>query len=304
VGPLAAIQPTPEGHFLTNTELEPLMSIPCLEARQKDPSIRCVNGSISRSTGLGSLYFGDGNAGIYPNYKDKVCYSNGEYFCDPHRLLSVEERANITGLLRTLRENNPVVCGNLLKDPVDPWHYQPFYLGVIVAQNWPAAQLGPTSMQEFGQVVAADWNMNVLYTGSPQPYLRCPNTAMLIVVPDSRRAFLSSASCEFLCQGRGGPEVVMATLVNLDSKGVAAAVRAGMEEVYHVVSKTASQSSTIVTTKEDKVGISILWTTGANVSTLVQRIVFGVAVACLALSLCLGAAVVVLAPSVLTKLRK
>merc|ERR1719433_1810051 len=62
--------------------------------------------------------------------------------------------------------------------------------------------------------------------------------AVLIFLPQIHTAFLSSASCEFICQRLGGPEVVTATLVELHRDGPLAAVKAGMREVYSVVTKT------------------------------------------------------------------
>merc|ERR1719401_1628880 len=148
--------------------------------------------------------------------------------------------------------------------------------------------------------------MDSLYIGSPQPYLRCPNTGMLIVVPGSRRAFLSSASCEFVCQERGGPEVVMSTLVALDAKGTAAAVTRGVEEVYHFLTQTSSMSDTIVTTANQKAGFpnSDLFTTPPNVSNFLQRLSFGLAIVFLAVSLIVGLIVVLIAPGFVSKRRR
>eukprot|EP00413_Alexandrium_margalefii_P000806 CAMPEP_0204511020 /NCGR_PEP_ID=MMETSP0661-20131031/203_1 /ASSEMBLY_ACC=CAM_ASM_000606 /TAXON_ID=109239 /ORGANISM="Alexandrium margalefi, Strain AMGDE01CS-322" /LENGTH=210 /DNA_ID=CAMNT_0051516077 /DNA_START=79 /DNA_END=708 /DNA_ORIENTATION=- len=182
--PSGAIQPKAEGHFLTNTELRNITAVSCLEARQRNPGIRCRNETLMTRPMAGTTFSGQLNAGNYPNYKEPVCNSNGEFFCDPSSIFSMEERKNLTAELKQLRYNNPVTCGYRLNDPVDPRHYQPFYLGVALATKWPSGESDPDSLQQLGQIIDADWNMDRLFVGSPLPYLRCPNTAVIIFLPE------------------------------------------------------------------------------------------------------------------------
>merc|ERR1719486_1262548 len=107
-------------------------------------------------------------------------------------------------------------------------------------------------MQYFGRVVMSEWGLSPIYNGvdaenavdqsemySWDDYqANCPTTAMLIILPDHHEAFLSAPSCEFICQSRGGPEVVAETLAALDKGGVAAAINAGIAEVDRVLSQT------------------------------------------------------------------
>lgn len=216
----------------------------------------------------------------------------------------MEERKSLTDELARLREEHLVTCGRLLNDPVDPRHLQPFYLGVAMATKWPTGESDPDSLQQFGQVVAAEWNMDRLFVGSPQPYARCPNTAMLVFLPDIRRAFLSSSSCEFLCQARGGPEVVTATLVTYDKEGPVAAVRAGMREVYRVVSRGKTQAATGSSNQQAAAGAGADEGASGAMALWLQRILFGVAVAALVVSLVFGLIVLLLAPGWIPKRRK
>lgn len=227
---------------MTNTELRNISAIACLEARQRNPGITCRNESLLYRPVSGPTFSGQLNAGNYPNYQDPVCNSDGEYFCDPSSILNMEERKGLVRELTKLRYNNPVTCGYRLNDPVDPRHYQPFYLGVAMATKWPAGESDPDSLQQLGQVIDADWNMGNKFVGPHIPYLRCPNTAILIFMPEIRRAFVSSASCEFICQDRGGPEVATAALLAMDKGGPVAAVRAAMLEAYRVVSRDSNNA--------------------------------------------------------------
>lgn len=292
----ASIQPNPQGHFLTNSELNNVTTVACLEARQLNPGVKCYNETlIEAPPNLG--FSGALSAGNYPSYQDPVCKSNGEFFCDPPGVLTKDDRRNLTSELSTLRQFNPVACGRLLDDPVDPRHYQPFYLGVALATKWPVGESDPDSLQQFGQIVAAQWNMDRLFVGSPQPYLRCPNTAVLVILPEIPRVFLSSTSCEFICEARGGPEVVAATLEALHGQGLAAALHAGMATAYRAVSHSQAarreggpSSGQREEPREEALGASSL------VSVVVQRLLFGLAAVGLILSLALGLVMLLLAP--------
>jgi len=237
----ASRQPPPSGHFLTDHELKPIVTISCLEAKQKDRNVQCTGNAFTVQRG--GKVEGPLNAGNYPSWKEGRCLSGGEFFCDPNDLLTSEERNLAREELRTLREQASVTCD--LKPPQvglshGDYHYQPFYLGVALANGWPHSEAGPDSLQFFGQVVASRWNMTYLWNGYPPNYAGCPNQAMLVILPDLRQAYVSSPSCQFICQDRGGREVVTAVLADLDRHGLSQAVQTGIWEVYHVVNATGA----------------------------------------------------------------
>lgn len=237
VPPAAALlqQPRPREHFLTDTELQDVDTISCLEAKKQNPAVDCNSTAVENATS--EKFSGELSAGNYPSYKDVVCGSNGEYFCDPSGVLSKEERSTITAELQRLRRANPVACPSVQADPVDPTHLAPFYLGVVVAKDWPATQSDPESLHQLGQIIVSQWNPGVAEVGSPIPrQTPCGNTAMLIVMPDKHMAYLSSGSCQIICQGKGGSQVITRTLKSMNSDGAAAGVLAGIEELYTTVS--------------------------------------------------------------------
>jgi len=209
--------------------------------------------------------------------------------------LTREERRKLTDELGRLRNFNPVVCGRLLDDSVDPRHYQPFYLGVALASRWPLGESDPDSLQHVGQIIAGHWNMDNLFTGSPQPYLECPNSAVLVVLPDLRRVFLSSASCEFICHSKGGPEVVEAAMAALSSGSLADAVHAAIVQVYSAVSQGRPHSDAAATkeqrTKQREFGHEV-----PNVSTMMQRFFFGLSAVAAVLSLVIGVVMLLIVP--------
>lgn len=220
------------------------------------------------------------------------------YMCDPTEVLTAEERQDLQNELATLRYDVPVQCGILQNDQVDNRHLQPFYLGVALATEWPRNQQDPASLQWLGESLVARWNMDHLYTGSYRPYAMCPNSAMLIILPDSRQAYLSSESCEFVCAERGGPEIVSSILATLDRQGVADAVRVGIREVYRVLQHTDPASATPYQAptgqRSDSLG---MW-------NFLQRMVFLIAVLALIGSLVVAFIVLLLAPGAMGRLGK
>lgn len=301
--------------MLTDTELQPIENIACLEAKQVDPTVNCS--TFTPLIAQGPALSGPLNAGNYPSWKDPRCHSNGEYFCDPDRLLSSTERANLTAIMTKLREGQHVTCGPQLQhDPVDKWHYEPFYLGVAIAKDWPLHESDDQSLQSFGRMLAGRWNMTYPWDGNPAFYARCPNEAMLIILPDKRQAHLSSPSCMFLCEEKGGPEVAMATVLGLDSHGLMAGVSAGMSEVYKAIATSSPMhkpgwepvENTSGTWDFDKTRLvqpngssgdweASLWMWG-------QRILFAIAVIMLAGSLIVALLVCYLAPGLAKELNK
>mmetsp|Transcript_45477 Transcript_45477/g.117626 ORF Transcript_45477/g.117626 Transcript_45477/m.117626 type:complete len:297 (+) Transcript_45477:150-1040(+) len=246
--------------------------------------------------------------GSYPNYRDAACRSHGEFVCDPGptTVLADEELAGLAAELQKLRRSseNLVTCGSLVNDPVDKRHLQPFYLGVAFATEWPATDSTPESLQQFGQIVAADWNMDELYVGSPQPYLRCPNTAMLIILPDQKQAMLSSASCEFICAARGGSQVVQRTLEALHSAGAYSAALAGIHEAYSFLAQNGASSEVTVISQAaadmNRTRDGYRWVQPFY-STLALRIYFAIALAFLIGSVALGVMVLLLGPGLISR---
>lgn len=309
------INPQPHGHMLTDTELQPIENIACLEAKQHDPTVNCSD--ILR-LGSGPLEQRPLNAGNYPMWKETRCNSNGEYFCDPDRLLSAKERKTLTDQMKKLREGHQITCGPQLQhDPVDKWHYEPFYLGVAIAKDWPQHESDAQSLQSFGRLLAGRWNMTFPWDGNPAFYARCPNEAMLIILPEKRQAHLSSPSCMFICQEKGGPEVAIAARLGLDSKGLMAGVSAGMAEVYKAIAVSSPMHEPGWEPVEKTSGTWETWNKAPEASgkshpssmdeslwNWGQRILFGVAVILLAGSLIVALLVCYLAPGLAKELNK
>jgi hypothetical protein len=262
------------------------------------------------------------NAGNYPNWQDPLCNSNGEYFCDPDHLLTTTERNNLTAQLKKLREGAHITCGPQLQhDPIDKWHYEPFHLGVAIAKDWPMHESDSQSLQSFGRILAGRWNMTFPWDGNPSFYARCPNEALLIILPDKNQAHLSSSSCMFICEERGGPEITTATLLGLNSKdGLAGGVSAGMEQVYKAIAKSSPMHKEGWEPDEKTASTWGTWTSVSkalglhnqgeaasaeqNLWDWGQRILFGISVLLLVGSLLTAALVCYLAPGLAKELNK
>jgi len=230
----------------------------CLEAQRRDPTVICLSATANESALTpgeetstdASVADGSGtpprDVAIspvhYPNWRSPECRSDGALFCDPgaEPTMSAPQRANLTKAMHDLRMDSLVPCGRLQNDPVDPWHLQPFYLGIAVLPKW----TGPTdfgTMQDFGRLVSSEWQMDQLYVGTSKLHPRCPNTAMLFLLPDAKEAVLASDSCDVLCAASGGPEVVDRARAALRARdgGVYAAALAGAREAYSIVASAA-----------------------------------------------------------------
>jgi hypothetical protein len=300
------IQPATNGHFLSNRELRNITSVDCLKAKQEDPTFECVSTNVSEFSGKIS-------AGNFPDYQDVVCKSvNDEFFCDFDGLLSEKEREALAWELKKLRNENLVPCGRLLHDKVDPWHLQPFYLGVVLLSDWPLKQADPESLQQFGQVVASQWNMDRTYAGTPPGRLTCPNTGVLLVLPGLRQAYLSTSSCEFICQAHGGPEVVTATLSSWSWNSRLDGVLAGVRTTYQVLGSltptghdatTASEMAAQVRAASAAVESKSSESDGV-VTNALQQAVFGVVVVILVVALAIGLLLLLLGPGFLSSRRK
>jgi len=308
--------------MLTDHELATIESIPCLEAKQRNPAVNCsshapLSPSLEKSAILPRIL----NAGNYPNWKDPMCFGEGEFFCDPNQLLSSEQRKQLTAQMVKLRHEQHITCGPQLQhDPIDKWHYDPFYLGVAIAKDWPLHEADSQSLQSFGRILAGRWNMTFPWDGSPAFYSRCPNEAMLIILPDKRQAYLSAPSCMFICGEKGGPEVTTALLLNMDSHGLAAGVSAGITEVYKVLAASSpmhkpgwepiekTSGTWDAWNKEGRAAVREVTYTGASYEERLwnwsQRFLFGIAVLVLAGSIVVSLLVCYLAPGLAKELNK
>lgn len=299
-GAAVSVKPKPREHFLTNSELSDTQTIACLEAKKKDAGVECATLATGNSTAR--AFDGELSAGNYPSYKDVACGSGGEFFCDPSRVLSNQERLEIAAELTRLRRANPVSCPSLQRDPIDPGHLQPFYLGVMVAKDWPSSQTDPESLHQLGQIIESQWNMNELYNGQPVPTLKqCANTGMLIVMADKRVAYLSTGSCQFICQGEGSSQVVSRTLSSLDTKGTAAGVLAGIDEVYRRVS--VAEASPKVDAAPPATGADAERRTDPWLNPLLQ-VFFAVAIVFIIVAVLGAAMVMLLAPGLVIARKK
>lgn len=303
--PSAADAPRWTGHYLTNTELVPIDTIACLQAKQQNPALNC--------SGLDAHFFvrsqGPLNIGNYPSWQDPMCNANGEYFCDPENLLTLEERQDITAQLRRLRDQTNVICRSRETDPIDTWHFRPFYLGVALAKEWPVSESDADSLQTFGRILAARWNMSYMWDGSPAPYSRCASDGMLIILPDRNQAYLSTPSCRFICRERGGMAVSLATLTKLDMGGtLASAVSAGIVAAYANLANRANVNEGLASEAapathnimQDLLGLGHSW--DAVVWNTVLRVAFVMAVLCVIASLAIAVLVCLLAPGLIKKL--
>lgn len=292
-----------DGHFLTNTELTPISDVACLQAKQRNPAVVCVNGTIEVRGGapgfgtwMSSSVLGAGN---FPNYKDTICNSGGEYLCDVDSVLTAADRDNINAEMKSLREHSTVTCGRLGTDPIDKLHRQPFYLGVAILQAWPMSSSDTESLQQFGRSVAARWNMDEPFVGSTIPFLRCPTTGMLLILPDRNEAYLSTESCEFICQAHGGPEVETAASTMMRLNGTAAGVLAGLREAYAVLKSLDAQGHKKNSTTPETMSSQADTRLSPDLFVFAQRAVFVFSV-CLCLgSLAVAVLVCYLAPGLL-----
>lgn len=288
-------------HFLTRRELSHTVSVECLEAKREDPSFVCLPEHFTHS------FTGKISAGNFPDYHDVACNSgNGEFFCDPDGVLNLTERTTFAKELKSLRDDNLVVCGALLNDQVDPRHLQPFYLGVAVLSGWPLSQADPESLQQLGQIVAAQWSMDKTYAGEPEGRLTCPNTGMLIVLPDLHQAYLSTSSCEFICQAHGGPEVVIATIQNWSDKQRLNGLLAGIRAAYSALAGRPQPAPHAEGQQEEAAGPAETETAGSSGAwvNLLQQVLYALVLTLFVVSLAVGVALVIIGPGLLSGSRK
>jgi hypothetical protein len=250
------MQPAPIHYDAVNE----LTSVRCLKLKQTfgaDTPCDSVFTTAAPDPGLGPIHL---NIGTYPDFRDKECHSSGEYFCDPENLLG-KYAPEIAIEMQHQREYTEVTCGKVeanLTDNDAVIHSRNFYVGVAIANEWPANLMDGDSLQRLGRVLFARWNLLPVYNGvdvglgdlndqvmSNNQYMsNCPNAAMLIILPKYRVAFVASPSCEFICMDRGGPEVVRVVLEAMgdgDSEGnirpedLAKAIKVGLDTVRRII---------------------------------------------------------------------
>lgn len=248
--------------FLDKRELSAIPTVRCLQEKQRHPNRPC---SDPRD---GKRFYGDINMGHFPNWRDEVCHSNQEFFCDAESLMKIPEQTVAQVRLQEFKERNMVNCGAFSKkqDPHSKWWYdqenkqhngrlgledhRPFNLAVVVADEWPQNEMDPKSIDYFGRVIMSQWGLQPIYNGVDngngvnevyqfdQYTENCPNTAVLFILPKFHEAYISSPSCEFLCASRGGPEVIAAILAGLDRGGLQEAVMSGIDQIEKVLNVT------------------------------------------------------------------
>jgi len=259
--------------FLHKHQLAPITSIDCLQDKQRNPNRPCRGPQDEKS------FHDHFDIGHFPSWRDGICNSNFNYFCDSSHLFQPQERQVTLERLQLFNERTMVNCGEF--SPTDDHHsnhwydktncvhfgrlglqqFRPFNLAIIVADEWPSSETDPNSIDYFGRVIMAQWGLMPIYNGvdhhdsvnenrnsangrhSTNAYSKnCPNAAVLFILPHSRQVYLSSPSCKFICESRGGPEVVAATLAGLDRGGLEEAVKMGMNQVSKILQVTGEHN--------------------------------------------------------------
>lgn len=242
------------GYWLSDSELEKTNSIDCLHAKIRGSTADCTDHTAAATATATATVAPEVAAGTtpppvctdikpddelnvanYPVWSDPCCYNGGEYFCDPNQVLSTEQQATVQKDLNQFYSIHPVSCPQLMpyryhapNDNYDQRTDRSFRLGVALAKGFSADEADPDSLQAFGLVLLNKW-------GLQEQYDICPHAAILILLTDLRIAFVASASCEFICKDKGGPEVVSAMIAALDQNGPYAALAAGMKEAGKVI---------------------------------------------------------------------
>lgn len=307
------IQPKAKGYFLTSSELDPITSVSCLEAKQRDAAVICDENGIAVLGG--DAFSGVITPGNYPNFKDRACYSGGAEYCDTGALLSTEEHEELGKYLKTLREQNLVTCGYLQKNPLQPSHLEYFYLGVAILDNWPVSATTPESLQAFGLNVAAQWQMAWKWVGNFRNKASCPNEAMLIIEPKSRQAVIASVSCTFFCQEKSGAQVSVAFTAGLDTQNLLNATKNAIKTAYNHIAMGSKANSAVRTTDDGAVTTTVVGAadrqqvvaTSASYNWIIntlQRVLFGGTLGLLIISLGVAVLVFLLAPGLIKHLGK
>lgn len=227
------------GRIVPDKILDNLQSIPCLEAKRDGQSYATPCGGTYHSMGASvdpvclSRRSETLTIATYPKWNEPCCNGAGGYFCDPDKVLSREENAVTQQDIEKFSSTHSVACPRLM-----PYHAgngtfnqrmdRSFRLGIAIAKDFPAGEADPDSLANFGLLLLNKWGLH-------EQRDLCPHSAILILLTGVRQAFVASASCEFICNEKGGPEVVTAMLEALDTKGAAAAIEAGVETAGRII---------------------------------------------------------------------
>jgi len=247
--------------YLGHREVSGIMTIECLERRQRDANDPCTPTTPLPAAAAAVVEQQPGplNMGSYPSWRDPACHSNGALFCDPEGLLqgNATVAKHLTDLVTWFKNNNRVTCGEVeaaVTGNPTLKHSRGFNLGVAIADDWPESEMDQTSLQKFGDLLMTQWGMLPFYNGvdsmnglnppiSPsQADTNCPNAALLIIFPTHHEAYLASPNCQFICNERGGDMINTAVLDALETEGLAAAIERGMHEVGEILKLMTPQA--------------------------------------------------------------
>lgn len=261
-------------HKLDAAQLSEIRTVSCLKARQLSPDFDC-KGSDEVTDGmleaLARRQYDDMPLGLgnFPSWRDDACHSGGQQLlCDPSGLMQEPDHNAVAATLGRFGASASVVCGKLETEMFDKnvTERRPFRFAIVVLgyESSVPEISDALTQQRFGLFVLANWDLMPTYNGiqvrptEPRPtgnqsnrpcktQLACPDAALLVVMPQHGRAFLSAASCEFICAERGGPQVVAAveqSMARGDSLGHA--IQAGIEAAGIVLSTTGSAPLSMV----------------------------------------------------------
>lgn len=226
------------GYLLKNKQLEKIYSVDCLKQKQRNPHLAC---GYQAPIPITAPYL---SIGSYPSWRNEtLCNSNGEFFCDPEQLLNFEQRKELTKMLKESKEKSKVECGQLESkmQGEDYSYFKQFNLAVAIAREWPEAESDYVSLAQFGKILMQQWGLMPIYNGVDagngvseqftwgQYLANCPNAAVLIVLPKYNQAYLAAPSCEFICQERGGHEVVTKVVNEMATGDLFKAIRVGID---------------------------------------------------------------------------
>jgi len=319
------IQPRP-----ASEELQALPNIECIEARLKDPNANCddlvpqdgrtvkvvfnmsqvaprsssekqnasdsseenvvVRFSMNQTNGQ-QTSVKDISLYNFPNYQEPVCRNKDAPVCDPYGFLSTSEGQTLSSELEKLRSQYLVVCEDLIQEPIDQRHLQPFYVGVAIAQA-NGAEMSLSTLRQYGHLILSEWNMG--NSAANGQIMRCPNQALLLIVPDRSQAVLVTESCRYVCEEQGAKAPLVVTK-SLHTSNVADAVLAGVRSVYTSLPNTVAQGEAMPLPAVEAQAIPS--ESNAETSILfVQRAIFAFAVMALGFSLLVGLLVMCFAP--------
>lgn len=313
-----SIQPRP-------MEVLSSLSLDCLEARERDPTAECddllpENGRNVRVVfnmtqvdaekttqeqkvvvkfTMNQSHTAEGVALYnYPNYQDPSCHSAGEFMCDPYGYLNAAERQNISQEMAKLRSQHLVVCEDLVVEPINQRHLAPFYVGVAIAEAEKTEEMPSSSVKQYGHLIMSEWNLNSFFGNNPSSVTRCPNKALLLVLPKNGQAVLVTDGCRYLCEDTARTGYLVET--QLRGKSVAQAVLLGLRDAYSTLPLSVVQGEDMPSSgapAQDQAQDQTVQPLQPESWVLfVQRAVFAFAVMALGLSLAVGFLVMCFAP--------